>query len=82
MLGLVAQRVLEMENHVLLVGGKTYPLTVTAHAAELSPDEVTSGIRRARPQQPPPAVYTPPRALPLPGTDTQRGDSAHPVNLN
>ncbi|CAM5178864.1 unnamed protein product [Eretmochelys imbricata] len=36
----VAQRVLEMENHVLLVGGKTYPLTVTAHAAELSPDEI------------------------------------------
>ncbi|KAH1174424.1 uncharacterized protein LOC123356229 [Mauremys mutica] len=36
----VAQRVLEVENHVLLVGGKTYPLTVTAHAAELSPDEI------------------------------------------
>ncbi|TFK10716.1 protein zyg-11-like protein B [Platysternon megacephalum] len=36
----VARRVLEVENHVLLVGGKTYPLTVTAHAAELSPDEI------------------------------------------
>ncbi|XP_032628608.2 uncharacterized protein LOC116820341 [Chelonoidis abingdonii] len=36
----VAQRVLEVEKHVLLVGGKTYPLTVTAHAAELSPDEI------------------------------------------
>ncbi|XP_075767521.1 uncharacterized protein LOC102444464 [Pelodiscus sinensis] len=36
----VAQRVLATENHVLLVGGKAYPLTVTAHEAKLSPDEV------------------------------------------
>ncbi|XP_042699941.2 uncharacterized protein LOC101953675 isoform X2 [Chrysemys picta bellii] len=36
----VARRVLEVENHVLLVGGKTYPLTVTAHVAELSADEI------------------------------------------
>ncbi|NWX09668.1 IN35 protein, partial [Caloenas nicobarica] len=36
----VAQRVLEAKDHVLSVGGKKYALEVTAHVAELSPDEV------------------------------------------
>ncbi|XP_065711995.2 uncharacterized protein [Patagioenas fasciata] len=36
----VAQRVLEAKDHVLSVGGKKYPLEVTAHVAELSPDEI------------------------------------------
>ncbi|NXL36441.1 NMI protein, partial [Glaucidium brasilianum] len=36
----VAQRVLRARSHVLSVEGKEYPLEVTAHAAELSPDEV------------------------------------------
>uniref|UniRef100_A0A8C8VF63 RING-type E3 ubiquitin transferase n=1 Tax=Pelusios castaneus TaxID=367368 RepID=A0A8C8VF63_9SAUR len=36
----VAQRVLKAENHVLSIGGKKYPLTVTAHAAEPSADEI------------------------------------------
>ncbi|XP_074835489.1 uncharacterized protein LOC142002894 [Carettochelys insculpta] len=36
----VAQRVLAVEKHVLSVHGRAYPLTVTAHAAELSPDEI------------------------------------------
>ncbi|NXX43533.1 IN35 protein, partial [Tricholaema leucomelas] len=35
----VAQRILKTE-HVLSVGGRRYPLEVTAHGAELSPDEV------------------------------------------
>ncbi|KAM6312391.1 uncharacterized protein O3Q21_010867 [Podargus strigoides] len=36
----VAQRILKTKNHVLSIGGKKYPLEVTAHAAELSPDEI------------------------------------------
>ncbi|XP_051496473.1 uncharacterized protein LOC127394506 [Apus apus] len=36
----VAQRILEVKSHVLSVGGKQYPLEVTAHDAELSPDEI------------------------------------------
>ncbi|KAM6368907.1 uncharacterized protein J5M81_014803 [Pluvialis apricaria] len=36
----VAQRILKVKNHTLSVGGKTYPLEVTAHVAELSPDEI------------------------------------------
>ncbi|NXP75992.1 IN35 protein, partial [Ramphastos sulfuratus] len=35
----VAQRILQAE-HVLSVEGRRYPLEVTAHGAELSPDEV------------------------------------------
>ncbi|KAM9656966.1 uncharacterized protein ACIBXB_009120 [Morphnus guianensis] len=36
----VAQRILKAKNHVLSIGGKKYPLEVTAHVAELSPDEI------------------------------------------
>ncbi|XP_054657473.1 uncharacterized protein LOC129195450 [Grus americana] len=36
----VAQRILKVKNHVLLIGGKKYPLEVTAHVVELSPDEI------------------------------------------
>uniref|UniRef100_A0A8B9PFX5 RING-type E3 ubiquitin transferase n=1 Tax=Apteryx owenii TaxID=8824 RepID=A0A8B9PFX5_APTOW len=36
----VAWRVLEAQEHVLSIGGKRYPLEVTAHAPELSPDEI------------------------------------------
>ncbi|XP_061222978.1 uncharacterized protein LOC133219582 [Neopsephotus bourkii] len=36
----VAQRILRVKNHVLSIGGEKYPLEVTAHAAELSPDEI------------------------------------------
>ncbi|KAM6233891.1 uncharacterized protein M6G45_014278 [Spheniscus humboldti] len=36
----VAQRILKAKNHVLSIGGKKYPLEVTAHGAELSPDEI------------------------------------------
>ncbi|NXJ79696.1 NMI protein, partial [Trogon melanurus] len=36
----VARRVLRARSHVLSVGGSRYPLEVTAHEAELSPDEV------------------------------------------
>ncbi|XP_035203719.1 uncharacterized protein LOC118178923 [Oxyura jamaicensis] len=36
----VAQRILKAKNHVLSIGGKKYPLEVTAHVVELSPDEI------------------------------------------
>ncbi|XP_062451314.1 uncharacterized protein LOC134151047 [Rhea pennata] len=36
----VARRVLEAREHVLSVAGKSYLLEVTAHAPELSPDEI------------------------------------------
>ncbi|NXK93443.1 IN35 protein, partial [Formicarius rufipectus] len=36
----VAQRILKLKDHVLAVGGARYPLEVTSHAVELSPDEV------------------------------------------
>ncbi|XP_066061062.1 uncharacterized protein [Chamaea fasciata] len=36
----VAQRILKVKNHVLAIGKTRYPLEVTLHAAELSPDEV------------------------------------------
>nr|XP_027301318.2 uncharacterized protein LOC101790937 [Anas platyrhynchos] len=36
----VAQRILKTKNHVLAIGGKKYPLEVTAHVVELSPDEI------------------------------------------
>ncbi|XP_066192863.1 uncharacterized protein [Sylvia atricapilla] len=36
----VAQRILKVKNHVLAIGRTRYPLEVTLHAAELSPDEV------------------------------------------
>ncbi|XP_067397067.1 uncharacterized protein [Emydura macquarii macquarii] len=36
----VAQRVPKVEQHVLSIGGKKHPLTVTAHAAEPSADEL------------------------------------------
>ncbi|XP_053944133.1 uncharacterized protein LOC128854502 [Cuculus canorus] len=36
----VAQRVLKAKNHVLSIGGKNYPLEVTADVVELSPDEI------------------------------------------
>ncbi|XP_075027863.1 uncharacterized protein LOC142092038 [Calonectris borealis] len=36
----VAQRILKAKQHVLSVGGKEYPLEVTAHDAELRPDEI------------------------------------------
>ncbi|NXU67152.1 IN35 protein, partial [Horornis vulcanius] len=36
----VAQRILKVKNHVLAIGRRRYPLEVTLHAAELSPDEV------------------------------------------
>ncbi|KAM6042922.1 uncharacterized protein LJ206_019551 [Theristicus caerulescens] len=36
----VAQRILKVKNHVLTIGGKKYPLEVTAYVPELSPDEI------------------------------------------
>ncbi|NXY08079.1 IN35 protein, partial [Pteruthius melanotis] len=39
----VAQRILKVKNHVLAIGRTLYPLEVTPHAAELSPDEVLWG---------------------------------------
>ncbi|XP_062363933.1 uncharacterized protein LOC134053112 [Cinclus cinclus] len=36
----VAQRILKVKNHVLAIGRTRYPLEVTLHAAELSPDEI------------------------------------------
>ncbi|NXX97633.1 IN35 protein, partial [Centropus bengalensis] len=36
----VAQRILKAKNHTLAIGEKHYPLEVTAHVVELSPDEV------------------------------------------
>ncbi|KAM4757005.1 uncharacterized protein ACIQIH_018885 [Cyanocitta cristata] len=36
----VAQRILKVKNHVLAIGRTLYPLEVTPHAAELSPDEI------------------------------------------
>ncbi|NXJ03601.1 NMI protein, partial [Odontophorus gujanensis] len=36
----VAQHILKVKNHVLCIGGKKYPLEVTAHVVKLSPDEV------------------------------------------
>ncbi|KAM9267557.1 uncharacterized protein RDI95_012538 [Morus bassanus] len=39
----VAQRILKAKNHVLSIGGKKYPLEVTAHVVELSPDEIFIG---------------------------------------
>ncbi|XP_074973118.1 uncharacterized protein LOC142067960 isoform X1 [Phalacrocorax aristotelis] len=36
----VAQRILKAKNHVLSIGKKKYPLEVTAHVVELSPDEI------------------------------------------
>ncbi|NXN65839.1 IN35 protein, partial [Himantopus himantopus] len=44
----VAQRILRVKNHTLSIGGKKYPLEVTAHVAEPSPDEV-AGSRRLLP---------------------------------
>ncbi|NXE78926.1 NMI protein, partial [Cochlearius cochlearius] len=53
----VAQRILKAKDHVLSVGGKRYPLEVTAHVAELSPDEVARSRRLlpTRPRRPRPA---------------------------
>ncbi|XP_041282306.1 uncharacterized protein LOC121347609 isoform X1 [Onychostruthus taczanowskii] len=36
----VAQRILKVKNHVLAIGKTQYPLEVTPHAAELSPNEI------------------------------------------
>ncbi|KAL2295224.1 hypothetical protein Nmel_018385 [Mimus melanotis] len=36
----VAQRILKVKNHVLAIGRTRYPLEVTLHTAELSPDEI------------------------------------------
>ncbi|XP_039943231.1 uncharacterized protein LOC120763751 isoform X2 [Hirundo rustica] len=36
----VAQRILKVKSHVLAIGRTRYPLEVTLHAAELSPDEI------------------------------------------
>ncbi|XP_053821320.1 uncharacterized protein LOC128800259 isoform X3 [Vidua chalybeata] len=36
----VAQRILKVKNHVLAIGKTRYPLEVTPHAAELSPNEI------------------------------------------
>ncbi|XP_064255724.1 uncharacterized protein LOC135286584 [Passer domesticus] len=36
----VAQRILEVKNHVLAIGKTQYPLEVTPHASELSPNEI------------------------------------------
>ncbi|NXC20400.1 NMI protein, partial [Corythaeola cristata] len=41
----VAQRILKAKSHVLAIGGKQYPLEVTAPAVELSPDEVARSRR-------------------------------------
>ncbi|NWV01691.1 IN35 protein, partial [Upupa epops] len=41
----VAQRVLAVQNHELSVGGKKFPLEVTVHVEEPSPDEVERGRR-------------------------------------
>ncbi|NWU84898.1 IN35 protein, partial [Onychorhynchus coronatus] len=39
----VAQRILKLKDHVLAIGGMRYPLEVTLHTEELSPDEVPRG---------------------------------------
>ncbi|NXB20517.1 IN35 protein, partial [Rhagologus leucostigma] len=39
----VAQRILKVKNHVLAIGRTLYPLEVTPHPTELSPDEVLRG---------------------------------------
>ncbi|NWR24411.1 IN35 protein, partial [Emberiza fucata] len=39
----VAQRILQVKNHVLAIGKTQYPLEVTPHASELSPNEVLRG---------------------------------------
>ncbi|NWR36127.1 IN35 protein, partial [Tachuris rubrigastra] len=39
----VAQRILKLKDHVLTIGGMQYPLEVTLHNEELSPDEVPRG---------------------------------------
>ncbi|NXB71561.1 IN35 protein, partial [Donacobius atricapilla] len=39
----VAQRILKVKNHALAIGRTRYPLEVTLHVAELSPDEVLRG---------------------------------------
>ncbi|NWQ61568.1 IN35 protein, partial [Neopipo cinnamomea] len=39
----VAQRILKLKDHVLAIGGMQYPLEVTLHTEELSPDEVPRG---------------------------------------
>ncbi|XP_038019118.1 uncharacterized protein LOC119712208 isoform X2 [Motacilla alba alba] len=36
----VAQRILKVKNHVLAIGKTQYPLEVTPHASELSPNEI------------------------------------------
>ncbi|XP_027520623.1 uncharacterized protein LOC113957381 [Corapipo altera] len=36
----VAQRILKLKDHVLAIGGMQYPLEVTLHTEELSPDEI------------------------------------------
>ncbi|KAJ7396371.1 interferon-induced 35 kDa protein [Pitangus sulphuratus] len=36
----VAQRILKLKDHVLAIGGMRYPLEVTLHTEELSPDEI------------------------------------------
>uniref|UniRef100_A0A8C3MCV4 RING-type E3 ubiquitin transferase n=1 Tax=Geospiza parvula TaxID=87175 RepID=A0A8C3MCV4_GEOPR len=36
----VAQRILQVKNHVLAIGKTQYPLEVTPHASELSPNEI------------------------------------------
>ncbi|NXG07051.1 IN35 protein, partial [Sakesphorus luctuosus] len=41
----VAQRILKLKDHMLIIGGRRYPLEVTSHAAELSPDEVREAMR-------------------------------------
>lgn len=39
----MAQRILKVKNHVLAIGKTQYPLEVTPHASELSPNEVLRG---------------------------------------
>ncbi|XP_030112217.4 uncharacterized protein [Taeniopygia guttata] len=40
----VAQRILKVKNHVLAIGKTRYPLEVTPHAAELSPNEIFTHV--------------------------------------
>ncbi|RLV82902.1 hypothetical protein DV515_00016518 [Chloebia gouldiae] len=40
----VAQRILKVKNHVLAIGKTQYPLEVTPHAAELSPNEIFTHV--------------------------------------
>lgn len=76
----VAQRILKTKNHVLAIGGKKYPLEVTAHVVELSPDEVARG-RELLPAGAPRVAATAPAGSQT-GFCAWKGELAPSFNLN